>query len=122
VADEARPLSGVWSATLTPVDAGLRPDAARAIAYYAELLDGGCDGLNVLGTTGEAMSFGVEQRIEFIKAVARELPPERVMAGTGAASLEDTILLPRRHRGRRCGILRAPGRGRARNGRTAAVV
>jgi 4-hydroxy-tetrahydrodipicolinate synthase len=94
VANDA-PLSGIWSATLTPVDAGLRPDAARAVAYYAELLERGCDGLNVLGTTGEAMSFGVEQRMVFIKAVARELPPERVMAGTGAASLEDTIRLTR---------------------------
>jgi 4-hydroxy-tetrahydrodipicolinate synthase len=95
VANDARTLCGIWSATLTPVDAGLQPDAPRAIAYYAELLDGGCDGLNVLGTTGEAMSFGIEQRIAFIKAIACELPPECVMAGAGAASLEDTIRLTR---------------------------
>jgi 4-hydroxy-tetrahydrodipicolinate synthase len=86
---------GIWAATLTPNDERLQIDVPRAIDYYAELLEAGCDGINVLGTTGEAMSFGVEQRIEFIKAVARELPPERVMAGTGAASLEDTIRLTR---------------------------
>ncbi|MEO7201266.1 MAG: dihydrodipicolinate synthase family protein, partial [Candidatus Tumulicola sp.] len=86
---------GVWAATLTPVDAHLQIDASRAVEYYAELLETGCDGVNVLGTTGEAMSFGIDQRIAFMEAVATELPCERVMAGTGAASLSDTIRLTR---------------------------
>jgi 4-hydroxy-tetrahydrodipicolinate synthase len=88
-------LSGVWAATLTPVDARLQIDTARATAYYAELLEAGCDGVNVLGTTGEAMSFGVDQRTALMGAVAAALPCERVMAGTGAASLADTIRLTR---------------------------
>jgi 4-hydroxy-tetrahydrodipicolinate synthase len=86
---------GVWAATLTPVDDRLQIDAARAVEYYAELLKAGCDGVNILGTTGEAMSFGIDQRIAFMEAVATELPCERVMAGTGAASLSDTISLTR---------------------------
>jgi 4-hydroxy-tetrahydrodipicolinate synthase len=88
-------LSGVWAATLTPVDARLQIDTARATAYYAELLEAGCDGVNVLGTTGEAMSFGVDQRTALMEAVASALPRERTMAGTGAASLADTIRLTR---------------------------
>lgn len=86
---------GVWAATLTPVDARLRIDAPRAIEYYAELLEDGCDGVNILGTTGEAMSFGVDQRSKFMESVAAALPCDRVMAGTGAASLSDTIRLTR---------------------------
>jgi 4-hydroxy-tetrahydrodipicolinate synthase len=86
---------GVWAATLTPVDARLQIDESRALEYYAELLETGCDGVNVLGTTGEAMSFGIDQRIALMEAVASALPRERVMAGTGAASLADTIRLTR---------------------------
>ncbi len=89
-------LSGVWSAVLTPVDDGLQPDARKAIAYYRELLTGGIDGLNVLGTTGEAMSFSVEQRMAFTSALAASgLPRERMMAGSGAASLDDAVRLVR---------------------------
>jgi 4-hydroxy-tetrahydrodipicolinate synthase len=88
-------LSGVWAATLTPVDAELTPDAVRAAAYYAELLTNGCDGVNVLGTTGEAMSFGIDQRIAFMQALATALPVDRMMAGTGAASLADAVRLAR---------------------------
>jgi len=86
-------LSGIWAAVLTPVTETLQPDAARAIPYYGELLENGCDGINLLGTTGEAMSFSVRQRVAFMEAVAQSLPQQRVMAGTGAASLDDAITL-----------------------------
>jgi 4-hydroxy-tetrahydrodipicolinate synthase len=42
-------------------DAG-EPDIQRAITLARFLLAHGCDGLNVLGTTGEATSFSLEQR------------------------------------------------------------
>ena len=89
-------LRGIWSAVLTPVDAEYAPDAALAIPYYTELLGAGCDGLNVLGTTGEAMSFSAEQRLGFMEAIANSpLPAERIMTGTGAASLTDAARLMR---------------------------
>lgn len=78
---------------LTPVDASLRPDAAKALPYYGELLDGGCDGINVLGTTGQAPSFGCEERLNLMQGVAAALPPERCMAGGGAATFGDTVCL-----------------------------
>lgn len=88
------PLRGIWAATLTPVTAEYEPDAPRAIAYYRDLLDAGCDGLNLLGTTGEAMSFSVDQRERFMTAVAASgLPMDRLMVGTGAASLSDAVRL-----------------------------
>jgi 4-hydroxy-tetrahydrodipicolinate synthase len=87
-------LGGIWAATLTPVDARLEPDAPKAIGYYAALLAHGCDGLNVLGTTGEAPSFSLAQRLRFMEALAQSpLPRERMMIGTGATSFEDAALL-----------------------------
>jgi 4-hydroxy-tetrahydrodipicolinate synthase len=89
-------IAGIWSAVLTPVDAGLAPDAATALPYYRELLQRGCDGINLLGTTGEAMSFSADQRVAFMEAVASSgLPMERTMVGTGAASAADAARLTR---------------------------
>ena len=89
-------MRGVWAAVLTPVDDDLSPDAARAIPYYRDLLDNGCDGLNLLGTTGEAMSFDAAQRMAYMEAIASSgLPRERLMAGAGAASLTDAVRLTR---------------------------
>ena len=87
-------LRGVCAAVITPLDTQLRPDPAVAIPYYASLLESGCDSLNILGTTGEAMSLSVDDRLRFMEALSgSSLPRERIMIGTGAAALGDTIRL-----------------------------
>ncbi|HET6894693.1 MAG TPA: dihydrodipicolinate synthase family protein [Candidatus Baltobacteraceae bacterium] len=89
-------LRGVCSAALTPFDERFRPDARVAVAYYDSLLHSGCDALNIMGTTGEAMSIAVDDRLAYMKALASSgLPLDRMMVGTGAASLNDAITLTR---------------------------
>jgi 4-hydroxy-tetrahydrodipicolinate synthase len=87
-------LRGVCSAVLTPFDEQFRPDAQTAVAYYESLLQSGCDALNLMGTTGEAMSIATADRMRFMEAIASSgLPLERMMVGTGAAALRDAIAL-----------------------------
>lgn len=86
---------GIYAATLTPFDDDLRPDASTAIPYYRGLLENGCDGLNVLGTTGESMSIGVADRVAYMESLVSALPRERLMAGTGASALSDAVVLTR---------------------------
>jgi len=80
-------LSGVIAAIATAVDETGAPDCARSTALARFLLANGCDGLNVLGTTGEATSFSLEQRKAVMSAYkAAGLPLDRLMVGTGAAA------------------------------------
>ena len=89
-------LHGVIAAIATAVDATGEPDCARSTALARYLLASGCDGLNVLGTTGEATSFAATQRMKVMTAYrAAALPLERMMVGTGAAALDDAIALTR---------------------------
>src|ERR1700748_2165362 len=83
----ARKLSGVIAAVATAVDETGAPDAARSVKLARFLLDTGCDGLNVLGTTGEATSFSLEQRKSVMNEYKKAgLPLDRLMVGTGAAA------------------------------------
>jgi 4-hydroxy-tetrahydrodipicolinate synthase len=89
-------LRGVIAAIVTPLDGGLEPDpgAFRGLAQW--LLAHGCDGLNVMGTTGEATSLSLDQRKRLMREVAKMgLPLERMMVGAGAAALGDAIALTR---------------------------
>jgi 4-hydroxy-tetrahydrodipicolinate synthase len=89
-------LSGVIAAIATAVDEQGAPDAARSVKLARFLLDHGCDGLNVLGTTGEATSFSLDQRKAVMTAYRDAgLPLDRMMVGTGAAALADTVALTR---------------------------
>jgi 4-hydroxy-tetrahydrodipicolinate synthase len=89
-------LSGVIAAIATPVGEDGAPDLARALKLARFLLNNGCDGLNVLGTTGEATSFAREERMAVMSAYrANDLPMDRLMVGTGAAAVADAVALTR---------------------------
>ena len=89
-------LSGVIAAVATPIAEDGAPDLKRAVKLARYLLDNGCDGLNVLGTTGEATSFSLDERKAVMDAYkANGLPLHRLMVGTGAASMSDAIALTR---------------------------
>jgi len=89
-------LRGVIAAIATPIDETGAPDTARATKLARFLLDHGCDGLNVLGTTGEATSFSLEERGRVMSAYAQAgLPLDRLMVGTGAAAVADAVALTR---------------------------
>jgi 4-hydroxy-tetrahydrodipicolinate synthase len=92
----SKTLSGVIAAVATPIDENGAPDLARATKLARFLLDNGCDGLNVLGTTGEATSFSREERMSVMNAYKADgLPLGRLMVGTGAAAVSDAIALTR---------------------------
>lgn len=87
-------LGGVIAAIATAIDASGAPDCARSLALARFLLANGCDGLNVLGTTGEATSFSLAQRQTLMSAYKEAgLPMHRLMVGTGAAALADAVAL-----------------------------
>jgi 4-hydroxy-tetrahydrodipicolinate synthase len=92
----ASKLQGVIAAIATAVDDKGEPDCGRSTALARFLLANGCDGLNVLGTTGEATSFSLEQRKRVMSAYrAAGVPLDRLMVGTGAASVADAVALTR---------------------------
>jgi 4-hydroxy-tetrahydrodipicolinate synthase len=89
-------LSGVIAAIATPIHENGAPDLDRAVKLARFLLDNGCDGLNVLGTTGEATSFSLDERKSVMSAYKTAgLPLDRLMVGTGAAAVSDAIALTR---------------------------
>ncbi len=89
-------LSGVIAAIATPIEDGGAPDHARAVKLARFLFDNGCNALNVLGTTGEATSFSLEERKGVMSAYkAAGLPLDRLMVGTGAAAVADAVALSR---------------------------
>ena len=89
-------LSGVIAAVATPIREDGAPDTDRAVKLARYLLDNGCDGLNVLGTTGEATSFSLDERKAVMSAYKKAgMPMDRLMVGTGAAAVADAVALTR---------------------------
>ncbi len=106
----ALPCHGVWAPALTPLDAELAPDAERFVGHLRWLLDTGCHGVVVFGTTGEAPSFSVAERMALLDAALDAgVPADRVMVGTGCPALSDTVALSAHAVARGCaGVLVVP--------------
>lgn len=89
-------LRGVYAAITTPFREDGEPDFDRFVDRAGELLAEGCDGLNVLGTTGEATSLTADVREALMRGVARSsLDGRQMLVGVGAAALGDTVRLTR---------------------------
>ncbi|WEX11271.1 dihydrodipicolinate synthase family protein [Chelativorans sp. AA-79] len=87
---------GVFSAAATPLNAKLEPDHAALVAHCRQLLVDGCHGIALLGSTGEANSFSVAERMDMLEAVvAGGIPAEALLPGTGLCAAPETIALTR---------------------------
>lgn len=85
---------GVNAAVLTPMNADLSVDLDRMAAHCRWLLANGCSGLGALGTTGEANSIGIAERMTVLEGlVSRGIPAAKMMPGTGTTSITDTVRL-----------------------------
>ncbi|HQR12168.1 MAG TPA: dihydrodipicolinate synthase family protein [Casimicrobiaceae bacterium] len=92
----AAPVTGMWCAMLTPLDAAGGVDAQLLVAHARSLLSRGVDGVAPFGTTGEGQSFSSGERIAGVDALlAAGIPASRVVAATGCAALPETIALTR---------------------------
>jgi 4-hydroxy-tetrahydrodipicolinate synthase len=85
---------GVWPPASTPFKPDLSIDFERYIAHCRALLKDGCHGLAVLGTTSEANSLDFNEREAVLeKLVASGISADKLLPGTGAASIGDAVRL-----------------------------
>lgn len=85
---------GVWSPAVTPIDERLDPDSRRFVNHVKWLLENGCHGVALFGSTGEATSFSVDERMQLLDAVVEAgVSPRRLMVGTGCCALTDSVRL-----------------------------
>jgi 4-hydroxy-tetrahydrodipicolinate synthase len=103
-------LRGVFVPALTPFHADLSVDTMRFVAHCRQLLDEGADGLAVFGTTSEANSLSLPERMEALdRLIEHGIAPDKLMPGTGCCALPDTVALTRHAVAHGCmGVLLLP--------------
>lgn len=90
-------LTGVVTPLLTPYEDDLSIAAGLFLDHAAYCLEGGAHYLSPFGTTGEAISNTMSERMAMLeRLVASDTAlPEQLMPGTGLCNLEDTVTLTR---------------------------
>ena len=85
---------------VTPFDERGRVDEEAAVRLMGHLIDQGCDGLVICGTTGEASTLTDEEHLGMIELAVREMKASRpgctVVAGVGSNDTRHAVHLTER--------------------------
>ena len=107
---ESHPFHGVLVPALTPFTNSLETNTKCFTGFCHHLLQKGAHGLAVFGTTSEANSLGLGERMSLLQALVEAgVPADRLFPGTGTCALPDSIELTRHALNCGCaGILMLP--------------
>jgi 4-hydroxy-tetrahydrodipicolinate synthase len=89
-----RPFGGVLVPALTPFKADGSVDDSAFLDFCRWLLDQGANGLAVFGTTSEANSLSLAERMSLLELlIDKGIPAKALMPGTGACSVPEAVQL-----------------------------
>lgn len=85
---------GVFAASVTPLKKDFSIDHEALFNHCNWLLANGNNGICFMGTTGEANSFSMEERMAALDyLIEKGIPAHLLLVGTGCCALPDTIKL-----------------------------
>ena len=89
-------IRGLIAPILTPFNDDRSIATDLYVAHARRLIDQGCAGIAPFGTTGEALSVGIDERLAAIRAlVDGGIDPAAMIPGTGLSNVADTARLSR---------------------------
>jgi 4-hydroxy-tetrahydrodipicolinate synthase len=87
-------ITGVYSAATTPLNTDGSPDLGLFTEHCQRLIEEGCSGVALLGTTGEANSFSSPERRMILEAALKAgIPADKLLPGTGVVAIPETVEL-----------------------------
>lgn len=88
--------NGVYAAVLTPMHSDLSCDHKILASHCFKMVQQGCTGITLFGTTGEGSSFSVSERIDALQQlIAAGFDPQKIILGNGSSGISDTVELGR---------------------------
>jgi 4-hydroxy-tetrahydrodipicolinate synthase len=88
------PMKGIMAPVVTAFDRDGRIDFERTTTHCHWLLEHGCDGLVVFGTTSEANSLSLGERERLLEAIVSSgISPAQLLVGNGSCALPDAVEL-----------------------------
>ena len=93
---QVKAIRGLIAPLLTPFNDDSTVATDLYVAHARRLFDHGCVGLAPFGTTGEALSVGIDERITALeKLIDGGIDPAKMIPGAGLSNVADTARLSR---------------------------
>ncbi len=86
-------IKGIYAASLSILDSNLALNVKKTIKHAENLIDQGCHGVAIFGSTGQAQLISISEKIQLINELGYSKYKEKFILGTGLNSLSETINL-----------------------------
>ena len=86
-------IKGIYAASLSVLDSNLALNNERTVQHIENLINIGCHGVAVFGSTGQSQLISVSEKIQLINSLSDSKYKDKYIIGTGLNSLTETINL-----------------------------
>ena len=86
-------IEGIYAATVSVLEKNLSLNVDKTTKHAENLIDQGCHGVAVFGSTGQAQLISISEKIRMINYLSTSKYKDKYIIGTGLNSLSETINL-----------------------------
>jgi len=84
-------IKGIYAASISVLNDDLSLNVEKTILHAENLIDEGCHGVAIFGSTGQAQLIPISEKIELLNNLASSKYKDKYLIGTGLNSLGETI-------------------------------
>ena len=86
-------IKGIYAAGLSILNKDLSLNIEKTISHSEKIIDQGCHGVAVFGSTGQAQLIPIIEKIQLLNELSNSKYKKKFIIGTGLNSLGETINL-----------------------------
>ena len=84
-------VNGIYAASMSVLNSDLSLNVEKTILHAEKLIDQGCHGTAIFGSTGQAQLISISEKIKLLNALSESKYKDKHVIGTGLNSLNETI-------------------------------
>ena len=88
-------IKGIYAASMSIFNKDLSLNIEKTISHAEKIIDYGCHGVAIFGSTGQAQLIPISEKISLLNKLSQSKYKDKFLIGTGLNSLSETINLMR---------------------------
>ena len=86
-------IKGIYAASMSLFNKDLSLNVKKTVAHAEKIIDRGCHGVAIFGSTGQAQLISISEKISLLNELSQSPYKDKYLIGTGLNSLNETINL-----------------------------
>jgi len=86
-------INGIYAASMSVINNDLTLDVTKTIQHAETVIDQGCHGAAIFGSTGQAQLISISEKVNLFNQLSTSKYKEKYIIGTGLNSLSETVNL-----------------------------